>query len=66
MDNSAQQSVAFERIIAALLDSEHPFPAVHWHRFSDISALDMQGLEKIWQDIQPDRRVTLLEDIQIR
>jgi hypothetical protein len=64
MDNSAQQSVAFERIIAALLDSEHPFPAVHWHRFSDISAIDLHNLEKIWQDIQPDRRVALLEDLE--
>lgn len=64
MDNSAKQSVAFERIIAALLDSEHPFPAVHWHRFSDISAVDMQSLEKIWQDVQPDRRVALLEDLE--
>lgn len=64
MENSPQQSVAFERIIAALLDSEHPFPAVHWHRFSDISEVDLQSLEKIWQDVQPDRRVALLEDLE--
>lgn len=65
MEDSVQQSVSFDKIISALLDNEHPFPAVHWHRFSDISIPDLQKLEKIWPDVNPDRRTALLEDLEI-
>ena len=64
MEESIQQSVSFDKVIAALLDNEHPFPAVHWHRFSDISVADLQKLEKIWADVNPDRRTALLEDLE--
>ncbi|MRR32232.1 hypothetical protein EG834_18325, partial [bacterium] len=64
MEESLQQSVSFDKVIAALLDNEHPFPAVHWHRFSDISAADLQKLVKIWPEVNPDRRTALLEDLE--
>src|SRR3990172_12612527 len=65
MVDSVQQSVSFDKGISALLDNEHPFPAVHWHRFSDISIPDLEKLEKIWPDVKPDRRTALLEDLEI-
>jgi len=64
MDQPAARPVAFEKIINALLDNEHPFPAVHLHRFSDISTSELASLEKIWLQINPDRRAALLEDLE--
>lgn len=64
MDNPPTRAVSFEKIIAALLDNEHPFPPVHLHRFSDISTDDFKSLEASWYQINPDRRASLLEDLE--
>lgn len=64
MDNPPTRAVSFEKVIAALLDNEHPFPPVHLHRFSDISTDDFRSLEDSWYLINPERRVSLLEDLE--
>ena len=64
MEDPARHAVPFDKVITALLDNEHPFPPVHLHRFSDISAADLVNLEKSWSQVNPDRRAALLEDLE--
>ncbi len=64
MDDTIQPIVSFEKVITALLDNSHPFPPVHLHRFSDISIRDLQLLKESWTQIQANRRVVLLEDLE--
>lgn len=64
MDDTTQSIVSFEKVISALLDNSRPFPPAHLHRFSDISISDLQLLKKSWAQIQTNRRVALLEDLE--
>ncbi|HTX79108.1 MAG TPA: HEAT repeat domain-containing protein [Longilinea sp.] len=56
--------VSFDQVVEALLDEQHPFPATYLHSFSDISAKDLRTLKEIWEKVNADRRVSLLEDLE--
>jgi HEAT repeat protein len=56
--------VRFEQVAAALLDNSKPFSPTLLHRFSDISGEDLAELEAAWLNIDPNRRVAVLEDLE--
>jgi len=58
------KNLPFTQVIEALLDQTHPFPAYHLHRFSDLPEKELDILKKEWGKIHPDRRLTLLEDLE--
>lgn len=64
MDDTTQPIVSFKKVISALLDNSRPFPPVHLHRFSDISISDLQLLKESWAQIQANRRIALMEDLE--
>ena len=56
--------VTFKEVIAALLDNNRPFSPRYLHQFSDINSNDLDALKKIWLQIEINRRVALLEDLE--
>jgi HEAT repeat protein len=54
----------FSRLIEALLDDSDPFPPSYLHLFSDISRQDLAELKTHWPQVNPNRRVTLLKDLE--
>ncbi len=57
-------SITFKEVTAALLDNHRPFSPRYLHNFSDISSSDLEDLKKIWLQVNLDRRVALLEDLE--
>ncbi len=57
-------SISFKHVIAALLDGNTPFPPTYLHRFSDLEPSDLESLRSIWQQINPARRINLLESLE--
>lgn len=56
--------VTFKEVATALLDNCRPFSPRYLHHFSDISSSDLEDLKKIWLQVNLDRRVALLEDLE--
>ena len=56
--------VTFKELTAALLDDNRPFSPRYLHLFSDIASIDLEALKKIWLQVNLDRRVALLEDLE--
>ncbi len=56
--------VPFQMVIAALLDESSLFPPSYLHRFSDLGETELAELQKIWQKVNPARRIALLEDLE--
>ncbi len=54
----------FKPVSSALLDNSKPFPPIYLHQFSDLSREDLNSLKKIWLQIEPARRIHLLEDLE--
>jgi HEAT repeat protein len=59
-----KSSPTFKEVTAALLDNNRPFSPRFLHLFSDISPSDLDELKRIWLQINLDRRVALLEDLE--
>lgn len=59
-----KKSVPFQQVLDALLDESQVFPPVHLHRFSDLNSADLKALKGIWEKISPERRASLLEDLE--
>ncbi|HEY9086848.1 MAG TPA: HEAT repeat domain-containing protein [Anaerolineaceae bacterium] len=58
------REIPFEMVVRALLDESKMFPPSYLHRFSDISAGELKQLKEIWPEINPARRVALMEDLE--
>jgi HEAT repeat protein len=58
------QNQDFGKVIEALLDNSRPFPPRYLHSFSDISLENMDLLKKIWNQVEPRRRSTLVADLE--
>jgi len=58
------QNAPFLTVIDALLDESKPFPARYLHRFSDIEPVDLKMLITAWSQVSPQRKHTLLEDLE--
>ncbi|MDZ4158991.1 MAG: HEAT repeat domain-containing protein, partial [Anaerolineaceae bacterium] len=56
--------VPFSQVVAALLDETNPFPITFLDRFFDISPADIQPLSAVWLNINPARRISLLESLE--
>lgn len=54
----------FNRLVEALLDDSKPFPPSYLHLFSDISRENLANLKESWAQVTPNRRLTLLEDLE--
>jgi HEAT repeat protein len=54
----------FSKVIQLLIDEEHPFPAYHLHRFSDLSSSDLIAVLNVWSGLSGLRKQTLLEDLE--
>ncbi|MFW5714119.1 MAG: HEAT repeat domain-containing protein, partial [Brevefilum sp.] len=64
MDPRNQNEFEFSEIKQALLDTETPFPPTLLYFFSDITREDLKKLEKVWPEVQTQRRRGLLEDME--
>ena len=64
MPNPKPSQVPFKQIIADLLDNARPFPPKYLHRFSDLDPADLASLQIAWPNINVERRVLLLEDLE--
>lgn len=64
MAKTKKKFVPFSEILAALLETRQPFPAVHLHRFSDLSGTDLAKFKNTWPKVETNRRATLLEDLE--
>jgi HEAT repeat protein len=58
------QNLPFQAVIDALLDEDHPFPARHLHRFSDLPPVELKIMKKVWPKVASHRKHTLLEDLE--
>ena len=58
------KNAPFQIVVDALLDKNTPFLARYLHRFSDITPTDLALLLKAWPQITPQRKYTLLEDLE--
>ena len=54
----------FKQIIVELLDTSKPFSPTHLHRFSDIDPADLAALHIAWPNMDPERRINLLQDLE--
>ncbi len=59
-----KKDIVFQNVIDALLNTDIAFPPKYLHRFSDISAIDLKALIKVWEMIPATRKVTWLEDLE--
>jgi HEAT repeat protein len=57
-------NVPFKQIVDALLDTTRPFPPTFLHQFSDIRPTDLREIKKIWTQIDVERRVNLMDDLE--
>ncbi len=55
-----KRSIDFSRVIAALLDSQNPFPPAYLRHFSDLEHPDLGQLMEVWTQVEPERRLDLL------
>lgn len=59
-----KKAILFSKVIDALLDQNHPFPAKYLHLFSDIAPEDLNNLKIIWNQVDSLRKASLLEDLE--
>lgn len=60
-----RKQVPFKQVIASLIDARHPFPPSLLHHFSDLNAADFAALKHAWPQVTPQRKVSLLEDLEM-
>jgi HEAT repeat protein len=60
----SDQAHKFDSTIAALLDTNQPFPAGLLRSFSDLSRKDLHALEQVWLQIDDKRKLSLFEDLE--
>lgn len=58
------QKTSFTLVTTALMDQSRPFPPKLLHRFSDIDTDDLAEVKIIWPQVDPNRRASLLEDLE--
>ena len=58
------ERIKFTELSASLKDNDHPFPARLLRGFSDLSAHDLREFTLLWQDVAPQRKQSILEDLE--
>ena len=64
MAKTKKKIVPFSQVLEALQDIKRPFPAIHLHRFSDLTGSDMAKFKNIWQKVDANRKASFLEDLE--
>jgi hypothetical protein len=64
MPEKKPKNVPFQIVIAALLDESKVFPPSYLHRFSNISESELDQVRKVWLQVNPARRLALIEDLE--
>lgn len=59
------KNVSFNQVIASLLDNSQPFPPSLLHQFSDLNPADLAALKQAWPQVNPERKISLLEDVEM-
>ena len=59
-----QPGVTFEELVKALLDHSKPLPPRYLYRLSDLGKEEIDKLSGVWEDINSQRRVRLIEDLE--
>lgn len=57
--------ISINLIIDALLNSSNPFPAKYLYRMSDLGGEELFKLKNIWPQIETQRRLRLIEDLEV-
>jgi HEAT repeat protein len=64
MPTAKPKPISFQQVISALLDSATPLPTTMLRQFSDISSENLAALKKIWNQVNVERRLELLTNLQ--
>jgi HEAT repeat protein len=64
MTKPKKTQAPFKQVVADLLDNSKPFSPTYLHRFSDIDPADLAALRIAWLQVNPERRFTLLQDLE--
>jgi hypothetical protein len=59
-----EQTNIFQSVLDALLDPGKDFPRSYLQQFSDLGPLELKTLHETWPRIKPDRKLSLLEDLE--
>lgn len=59
------KNINFNKIVDALLDDDAEFPVSFMMSLSDISLANLEILKKSWNLISPERKVALMENIEV-
>ena len=59
-----KKPVTINEVLVALLDDRAPFPPTYLHQFSDLDGVNLDALTTVWMQVNLDRRVTLMEDLE--
>lgn len=62
---SEHPEIDFQEVVDALLELETPFPARLLYRFSDLHGEDLKRMTALWPELTPERRESLLEDLEL-
>jgi len=54
----------FQPVLDSLLDSKKEFPKRYLQQFSDMGALELKALMDVWQRVERNRKLTLLEGLE--
>lgn len=57
-------TIDFKNVVGALLDQRHTFLPKYLHSFSDISPENLAAVKKIWDKVDPTRRIALVADLE--
>jgi HEAT repeat protein len=57
--------ISFNLLIDALLDTSNPFPPKYLYRLSDLEGEELSQLKTIWLQIETQRRLGVIEDLEI-
>lgn len=59
------EKIKFQVVIDALLDDDADFPIIYFPSFSDLEGDDLKLLLSVWNQITPERKVNLFENLEI-
>ncbi len=63
MNEKTTSTSSFQNVLDALLSESNEFPRSYLQEFSDIGALELKALLDVWPRVKPDRKLTLLEEL---
>jgi HEAT repeat protein len=64
MAKNKKPAIPFTQVLDMLFDGKNAFPAIHLHRFSDLSGSNLALFKTAWPKVSPERRLGLLEDME--